>query len=90
MEKAKKSLVVRFPERLHRAIKLKAYEEGSTIQEWVLEALSKKLESKKEECRRLCEVCGGWRLKGTQMAMLGTCEICGKEDVAVFPMWEKK
>jgi hypothetical protein len=37
-----------------------------------------------------CQECGGWTLKGTQMAILGKCVSCTKEGVAVFPCEEKK
>lgn len=88
-EKANKNCCVRLPESLHRAAKVKAYQEGKNLQDWVMEIVAEKLQTK-DEWQWLCETCGGWKLKGTQMAKLGKCETCHKEEVAVFLVWEKK
>lgn len=87
MEKTCKSLVVRFPKLLHREIKVQAYKEGKTIQEWVFEILQKHLLKSQEKItwKNLCQQCGQWELKGTQMALMQNCERCGKKDTAVFP-----
>jgi predicted RNA-binding Zn-ribbon protein involved in translation (DUF1610 family) len=88
-EKAHKNCCIRLPESLHRQAKLQAFKEGKNLQNWVAELISIKLASRESNSKWLCQECGGWTLKGTQLAMLGKCESCGKE-VPVFPVWEKK
>jgi len=46
MTKITKSCCIRLPVDLHRLAKLKAYEEGKTLQSWLIEILSQKLEVK--------------------------------------------
>lgn len=38
------------------------------------------------ENEHLCQLCGQWELKGTQLAHMGDCEKCGKEWTPVFPV----
>jgi|GEM_PF-6575389 len=85
-----KYLAIRIDGDLHRRAKLQAYKEGKSIQEWLAHVIENKLKDKRSTCIRLCEACGKWNLKGTQMAMIGKCEECGHDDIAVFPCWEKK
>lgn len=83
-EKTNQNRCIRFPESLHREIKFRAFKEGKTIQDWVFEALQKKIEEAKEKPRFICQKCGNWQLHGTPMVKIGTCENCGKENEAVI------
>lgn len=85
-----KFLSIRVEDDLHRRAKLQAYKEGKSIQEWIANLVENKLKDKRSTCIRLCEACGKWNLKGTQMAMIGKCENCGNDEIAVYPCWEKK
>lgn len=90
MSKPSRNCVVRLSPEMHKAAKLQAFKEGKTIQEWVAKSLDKILISVNEpKSHWLCEGCGGWTLKGTQMAILGKCENCTKDDIAIFPVREK-
>lgn len=88
MEEIKVWLAVRVVDELHRKAKLQAYKEGKTLQDWIADLIETKLKNLKSKRIRLCEACGHWELKGTQMAILGKCEQCKKES-AVFPCEEE-
>ena len=90
MEKVTKNLFVRLPEDLHRRAKLQAYKEAKSLQEWIASLVEHKLKDRKSNSIWLCEKCGKWTLEGTQCAMIGKCENCGCNEIAVFPCWEKK
>jgi hypothetical protein len=83
MEKASKNCVVRLPETIHRQAKLRAFNEGKTLQEWVLNLINLNL-LQNSELKWLCQECGGWKLKGMQLALLRECQKC-KRDTATFP-----
>jgi hypothetical protein len=86
-EKASKNCVVRFSELLHHRVKFQAFKEGKTIQGWMTELVEEKLNSK-ESGKWLCQVCGDWKLEGTQMALQGQCENCKRKEVTTF--WVKQ
>lgn len=54
--KITKSCCVRLPTVLHKQAKLKAYQQGITLQEWVISLLTKEL-SQDWDCSLLVEPC---------------------------------
>lgn len=71
---------------LHAELKSHIYSQGQTIEKWMTIAIEEKLTREKTNRSAiwLCEDCGHWSLKGTQIAMLGICGKCHKEK-ATFP-----
>lgn len=90
MSNLSKSALVRVSPEMHKKIKIQAAEEGKSIRVWmtelVIEKLSKPITAKKKSSQK-CQKCGDWDLNATKMARLGTCDQCGKKEIAVFPVY---
>ncbi len=84
-QKVSKNCCIRMTEDLHRQAKLQAYLEGKNLQKWVADLITLTLKAKSLSRRWVCQECGKWDIKGTQMAMLRDCGKCGKKEVATFP-----
>ncbi len=81
---------VRMSEELHSEIKCAAYKNGQTLQNYVIGVMHMCMYLEKTRAISwLCEACGSWDLRKTQMAHLRDCEKCGKKEVATFPCEDK-
>lgn len=89
MEKISRNCCIRMTEDLHRQAKLQAYVEGKNLQSWVAELITMALKAKSLNRKWVCQGCGRWDLKGTQMGMLRDCEKCGKKEAVTFPCEER-
>lgn len=90
MTKVSKNCVIHLSEEMHKAIKICAIKEGKKLHQWVADVLDKRLNKELLSSSWLCQGCGKWDLKETRMSQVGRCQKCGKEDLAVFPVWERK
>lgn len=88
MEKLTKNLFVRLTEDMHRKAKVQSYKEGKSMQDWIIELIANRLKDRVSNCASLCQVCGKWDLNSINTAALGKCELCGKDNVIVYPCWE--
>ncbi len=81
-------LVVRMEKDLRRKVKLQAWKDGTTMQDWIIKLIEAKIKNSKTRNIWLCQECGDWTLVGTQVARLSKCEQCGKEN-PTFPCKEE-
>lgn len=87
MQETLKSALIRIPPHVHKQIKIQAAQENKSIQTWLCELAMEKLSRTKNVATECCQVCGGWDINQTRYAKLGTCQKCGRENAALFPLY---